>query len=367
MENRNGGQLATPKPDPITNNSQRRMDATVDPQPRSGESHVVERARRSRSRAALYPTTIMMPRTTRGSVKVNEAVVNEIFAFDGQFAFSRSYPLDDAQQPHMVFEGVGPVDVPVGEQHAEGIIGAATLVALGVWELPAEEISFQDPSWDDWIQRRVGKLVLQEEGCDFKFSIPESSPSSCRVISTRVCYAGQTNSFKFFHLSNDTIFTVAAYPGVEQVLGSVANGYRVSLMNRSRLYRTSPSLSTDSTRFSVLGRRTGARRTPETISSLCFTTDTPLHNLNLSPPAPYAAATRASSPCYSAPQAWPAAQMGFARYLANVCALAQSTICPARPKRTTTAGIMMAPIPTQNSIQKTLRTTPKRSPPGEKQ
>ncbi|KAJ7060447.1 hypothetical protein C8F01DRAFT_194723 [Mycena amicta] len=186
-------------------------------------------------------------------------MVAQSFAFDGPFAFLRTYPLGEAPSPCMTVEGVGSIGLPLGERDARAIIAASNPAGAGIWEVPAEKIVFERRAWDEWVQCVAGvsavtalashakskpsfvlkKLTIQEKDSEVIYETSDGQqtfgtltfvlPGQFDDGLLQLRYAGETKSFEFSHLSELSTSLIAAYGGVEHVILSVAAGYRVCL------------------------------------------------------------------------------------------------------------------------------------------
>ncbi|KAJ7102739.1 hypothetical protein C8R44DRAFT_583888, partial [Mycena epipterygia] len=188
----------------------------------------------------------------------------------GVFAFSERYNIGVAPNPCLNIDGLGTVGIPLSEREARAIIAACVPVCApgsdaktsGIWEMASENLQFDNPAWDTWIQNTAGvaastalsavsgvrpafilkKLLVHETGSitthhndddesDLKIGdFIAILPSVFEGAQIQLRHAGQTKSLNFAHQSKLSTSIVAAYSGVEHTLCGVTSGYRLSLV-----------------------------------------------------------------------------------------------------------------------------------------
>nr|GAT55967.1 predicted protein [Mycena chlorophos] len=183
------------------------------------------------------------------------------------------YPLASTPDPELSVSGLGNIGLPLKESDALGLISSAkpevardsnkTMIP-GSWEVPADKMYFLNPAWDEWIRDVAGPAALTEIGVSDKDNlrvkyvfrglfirettlVNTTKPVQIRptklgelilVPPSTPGFTGGQFSYSFrdetfaVPISDQTdehISVVCAYAGLQQTLGPVSAGFRLSL------------------------------------------------------------------------------------------------------------------------------------------
>ncbi|KAJ7859096.1 hypothetical protein B0H13DRAFT_2570751, partial [Mycena leptocephala] len=177
----------------------------------------------------------------------------ELFSFEGSFMQTERYSMNRAANPCLEIEGIGSIGLPLSAGVAANLMSN---ISAGVLEIPAEQIRFQNPDWDAWLQREVGlvcselagktvrplyrlrNLVLESHGSEL--SAPELPPDAVGslIIVLPCLFTGgqlecrhgvQSKTIEFAPESQLLTSVITAYSGVQITQRSITSGYRLSL------------------------------------------------------------------------------------------------------------------------------------------
>ncbi|KAH8120345.1 hypothetical protein DFH11DRAFT_55253 [Phellopilus nigrolimitatus] len=191
-----------------------------------------------------------------------ESVISKGFDFDGEFAYSYRYSIDDTPNPCLNITGLGPIGLPLSERDARGIMDicektCAELRTKGAnLELLSDQVSFDNPAWEQWVQAellstvcaeldisdletkkcRFERLTLHKEGSslgrlesgmlDGKFgTVDIVLPSLFTGGRLQFLHAGKVKSYDPAHRSALSTSVVASYSGVVHTQENVQSGY----------------------------------------------------------------------------------------------------------------------------------------------
>ncbi|KAF7290806.1 hypothetical protein MIND_01321600 [Mycena indigotica] len=199
-----------------------------------------------------------------------ETLILNGFAFDGNVAFSKKYPMGDAPNPYLAVDGLGSLGIPLGQRDAQ----AFSFSDKHICEVTSDKISFDNPQWNSWAQDTIAqvvaeklalpgpcslafrKLVIGRSGCEEPIVAKEfvshssmtwklikgisSSSAVGHVIvflssnfdggPLNVKYGGRQNIFNVATDSGAATTIVAWYAKCQLDFGSVKDGYRLALV-----------------------------------------------------------------------------------------------------------------------------------------
>ncbi|KAJ7699137.1 hypothetical protein B0H14DRAFT_2485121 [Mycena olivaceomarginata] len=213
------------------------------------------------------------PRTDIPSTEIKAqfyAAVSEGFTFDGEFAVSSHYAMDVAPNPCLELDGLGTVGLPLSDRDACAFMSCEFVHnrdnGTAIWEIPSENIHFDNPTWDKWIQNTAGpaavlaltasktksvvfslkRLVLYAPGSrssrvpyDTAIEVSANTsvghlmvilPSRHEGGKSQLQHAGRVKTWDLAQESGRRTSIVAAYWGVNHTQSSLVSGYRLALV-----------------------------------------------------------------------------------------------------------------------------------------
>ncbi|KAJ7066361.1 hypothetical protein C8F01DRAFT_1123021 [Mycena amicta] len=179
--------------------------------------------------------------------------------FDGEIACFTQFHPNDVPNPFLSIEGVGVVGVPLSARDS-----AVILLSLGVQEVPASQITFENPGWDAWVKETAGKkafkdlvgdhappmtpsfalrkLVLKGPGSETtNFSVPTTENQMGTIIiflpsvhtGGRLGFNHEDQNFEVDELEDQSGFftsVVASFSGVDCEMSPILSGYQIGLV-----------------------------------------------------------------------------------------------------------------------------------------
>ncbi|KAJ7450845.1 hypothetical protein FB451DRAFT_1285301 [Mycena latifolia] len=180
-----------------------------------------------------------------------------MFDLKGSFLESERYAMSQASNPCLEIEGLGPVGLPLSTRVARVLMSNNSPVDVGVLEIPAEKVRFQNPDWDAWLQKQGGivctalagkpvqpsfrlrNLILQSPGSESMNSIVSTAgaigtflvvlPSIFTGAQLECTHGVQSKTIDFSSKSKHLTSILAAYSAVTIAQVAVSSGYRLSL------------------------------------------------------------------------------------------------------------------------------------------
>ncbi|KAJ7102770.1 hypothetical protein C8R44DRAFT_640816 [Mycena epipterygia] len=170
---------------------------------------------------------------------------------------SERYSMEDASNPCLNIDGLGPIGLPLSAREAIAVRALAVPVPMAphTWEIPLKKCKFDNHSWEPWIQGTVGSKIMNllagendtqpilrpHRLCLYEAESPTDDsedkigclfvilPSLFEGGQLELRHDGEIKILNLAHLSGVSTFVAGTFTGVEHSMSPVSSGYRLWL------------------------------------------------------------------------------------------------------------------------------------------